>query len=65
MSKQAEAKIAQGYTRVTPCCGNCRYFESDSVRNSYGYDEEKMLRCGIGEFKVHKMGWCQMFESGP
>jgi len=64
MSKQADAKIAQGYRPkpVHPMCSNCRHFNSDTVRKpGWGdswYEEEKNLRCGIGEFKVMKMGIC-------
>jgi hypothetical protein len=65
MSKQSAAKEHQGYTRCTPQCGRCIHFKSDKVVATFGvgaFQEERNLRCKIGNFKVNKTAWCRMFE---
>lgn len=64
MSKQTQAKEAQGYVpkAVPQVCCNCAHFVSDKVEREgcFGgvYVDEKNLRCGIGGFAVKKMGTC-------
>lgn len=65
MSRVAEAKKEQGYTRAKRDCSRCAHFTSDEtvIQHQYGaYTEEKNLRCGIGGFKVHKTATCNKFE---
>ena len=64
MSKQTDAKAAQGYVEeIDPDrCGNCAHFTSDksTIDNGYGpYTTEKKLRCGVGGFKIKKNGGCK------
>lgn len=66
MSKQADAKKQQGYTRAAPNCGGCAHFQSEMIkRPGWGgvgtYTDEKALRCGMGGFKVNKTAWCEGF----
>ena len=62
MSKQSEAKEKQGYTRDIKNCGNCSHFTCD--KEAFGfrmqYTKEKNLRCGIGQFKIHKTAVCDI-----
>lgn len=62
MSKQSEAKEAQGYTREIKNCGNCAHFSCDVEMSEWNnnYRIERNLRCGIGEFKIHKTATCNM-----
>ena len=68
MSKQSEAKQAQGYEQkpVIPVCMNCKHYQSKMHECPgiwYGpYVTEKELRCGIGGFAVKKMGTCKLYE---
>ncbi len=63
MSKQSDAKKAQGYDeRINlKTCGNCYYFTSDKYERIF-YPEEKNLRCGIGEFAVKKSRTCDRWK---
>ena len=67
MSKQSEAKEAQGYTKKPASCGNCVNFKSELVKFpplpgwSMGYTEEKNRRCGIGGFAVGRNGHCSLW----
>ena len=67
MSKQSEAKEAQGYTKKPASCGNCANFKSELVKfppppgQFYGYTEEKNRRCGIGSFAVGRNGHCSLW----
>lgn len=79
MSKQSEAKEAQGYEPkpTSATCGNCAHFKVGlalpewAVRaniqrpNRYGpeYAREKYLRCSIGGFAVKKMATCSKFAA--
>ena len=67
MSKQSEAKQAQGYEQkpVIPVCKNCSHYQSEfDVYQSFleGFMIEKELRCGIGGFAVRKMATCKLYE---
>lgn len=64
MSKQSEAKINQGYTRELKTCANCKHFcfKEEKAGWNNQYVLEKELRCGIGEFKVHKTATCNLHE---
>ena len=69
MSKQSEAKLAQGYIpKPTPnVCSRCNYFALDKNMVSYGlsnntYTEEKNIRCELGGFAVKKNSTCNKFE---
>lgn len=67
MSKQSDAKVAQGYEAkpAARTCGNCAHFASDKVER-VGYMggifiDEKNIRCGLGGFAVKKMAVCNLF----
>jgi hypothetical protein len=69
MSKQSEAKAAQGYVAkaVPRTCANCAKFLSDKVQKTSEWMkttwvEEKNLRCGIGGFAVKKNGTCNLYS---
>jgi len=69
MSKQSQAKLAQGYEQkpIPKTCANCIHFKSDKevIKSAYSsnqYTKESNLRCGIGGFAVKKMATCNMFE---
>ncbi len=64
MSKQQDAKKAQGYTPTHDprTCGNCLHFRSEfEAPGQYGYRKEINIRCGIGNFSIKKMGTCNFF----
>ena len=70
MSKQSEAKAAQGYISklVPPTCSKCKFFALDIGQINYGladnfYSHEKSLRCTIGNFAVKKTATCNKFEA--
>ena len=69
MSKQTEAKAAQGYTNRGPTYANCVHFScsKEEVRyNHYStrtWTRESNLRCGIGGFKCGKVSWCARYEA--
>ena len=63
MSRVSAAKEAQGYTTRKRDCGRCRHF-----RFKYGTDYHdrkvmKMIRCGIGGFKVMLTGTCDRWKA--
>lgn len=66
MSKQSEAKKAQGYiAKVVPqTCGNCANYRSVLTEREgrFGgkYIDEKDKTCSIGRFAVKKTGSCRM-----
>ena len=67
MSKQEEAKKAQGYTKASACCKTCKHFSSTvaDMPGSYGggtWIKESNKRCGIGGFAVQSSAHCKMFE---
>lgn len=69
MSKQSEAKEAQGYIDkpVPRTCANCKQYKS-KIRRIHGVwsslmeERESELRCGLGGFKVKKTAACNRFE---
>ena len=67
MSKQSEAKTAQGYGTEPACCKNCKNYASDKTVIKYGpsanneYVKEKNKRCEIGGFAVTSHGHCKLF----
>jgi hypothetical protein len=70
MSKQSEAKEAQGYRRSAMSCQHCMHFSSEMVsRNprwasaNYVITEEKNIRCTLGGFKVQKTGSCNKYAA--
>lgn len=68
MSKQINAKLAQGYCNkpVHPVCSNCKNFASDMVTRPSvcggTWTDEKNIRCTLGGFAVKKMATCKMFK---
>lgn len=65
MSKQADAKLAQGYEAkpIFPMCSNCINFRSDKrILPPFGYIEERNIRCGIGDFAIKKQGNCTLHK---
>lgn len=66
MSKQSEAKQAQGYkpNHFYPVCMNCKYSDSVVIEtdDSWSWNIKKETRCGIGGFAVKKMGTCKLYE---
>lgn len=69
MSKQSEAKEAQGYLKQSMSCQHCKHFSSEFIdRNptwassSYIITEEKSIRCMLGGFSVQKTASCDKFE---
>jgi hypothetical protein len=67
MSKQSDAKKAQGYVRKHKpmYCMNCAHFQSETttVPGAFGdsFSVEKNKRCGLGGFAVSKQGTCDYF----
>lgn len=68
MSKQSDAKEAQGWQKKADMCADCRHFTSDiesipdSWRPNKFWTEEKNLRCSLGDFKTGKSNICKRFE---
>lgn len=79
MSKQSEAKVAQGYIdkAIPQTCGTCVHMQLDLelpkwMQKQGGsavwddkYKQETNLRCGIGGFAIKKMGTCQHWRAKP
>lgn len=70
MSKQSEAKAAQGYVdkiKQLPVCMSCVHFALDTVAREdvFGatFMRERNLRCTLGGFAVKKMGTCRKFQA--
>ena len=71
LSKQAQAKIDQGFRKQPNQCGNCKHFESEIISVEYSgwdgktesYPEERSKRCALGGFAVGKSNVCNKFES--
>jgi hypothetical protein len=64
MSKQSENKEKQGWSKITPCCGNCENFTFEKeVKNEYwgNFIQESNLRCKIGEFKTDRSNYCDFY----
>ncbi len=63
MSKQSEAKEKQGYVSkaIPQTCVNCACFTNEEIVMKTpwsSYTKSINQRCGIGGFKVMKMGTC-------
>jgi hypothetical protein len=79
MSKQSEAKAAQGYMPNPMACANCmhlkfemelpRWMQEENLQSPGRYGDgqalQKNLRCGLGGFAVKKMGTCNKWEAKP
>lgn len=70
MSKQSDAKAAQGYRLEASTCSNCHHYRSDLIEKSYGafnglhtWTEEKNKRCSIGLFAVKKTATCDRWAA--
>ena len=66
MSKQSEAKTAQGYGKEPACCKNCKSYTSDVtlIRGAWSgvlRPVENNKRCGIGGFVINSHGHCKLF----
>lgn len=58
MSKQSEAKLAQGYTPPnTKICQLCKYFKKEVTPQ-----EKITFHCGLGNFAVVKTAVCNKFQ---
>jgi hypothetical protein len=66
MSKQSEAKTAQGYSpKFVDICAYCKFFAADieeAIVFGQVYKTEKNLRCTLGNFAVKKTATCKQFE---
>ena len=70
MSKQADAKKAQGYQDKPEKrqCSVCAHYRSDFIKHPQQgfmmveWIEEKNIHCNIGGFKIKKTAVCNMFE---
>lgn len=63
MSKQSEAKQAQGYKKNPDTCSNCAHFQSEIVNHTEYYGDwikEKNKRCSVGGFAVGKNSTCNI-----
>ena len=58
MSRQNEAKSAQGYRTTPKVCGNCFYYDSVEV----DHWTEKNKRCTLGNFATRKMATCEKWK---
>ena len=71
MSKQSDAKAAQGYVAkaVPETCVNCCHLKMDllQMEGAYGWKWTRCanLRCGIGGFAVKKMATCKEWAPKP
>lgn len=75
MSKQSQAKEAQGYTTEPKNCGNCVWRKFDlelpawmqAPENIGHYGErhkvEVRQRCGLGGFAIKKTATCQQWRA--
>lgn len=68
MSKQSEAKKAQGHVvkPAWPVCGNCRHFTctTETISNVYtgSWTKESDKRCTLGGFATGKAATCKKHE---
>lgn len=68
MSKQSEAKLAQGYRKKPDTCSNCKHMQFEVIEKSYTrwngavevWEEEKAHRCSVGGFAVKKTSTCRI-----
>lgn len=65
MSKQSEAKAAQGYRKEAACCKTCTNYRSDMVPMHRwpedSYVAEKNRRCSLGGFATQATAHCTFF----
>lgn len=64
-TKLETIKVEMGFQKTAPTCGSCKHFSYNQVKMKSYYEEytvAKMLRCGLGNFKVNKSNWCQRYE---
>lgn len=65
-TKLETIKAEMGFQKEAPSCGNCKHFSAEKeTRKGWRGQEftiEKMLRCGLGNFKVGKSNWCRRYE---
>ena len=65
MSKQSEAKSAQGYRKEAACCKTCKNYSSDMVPlkrwDGDPYEAEKNRRCDLGGFATPATAYCTFF----
>ena len=66
MSKQEDAKKAQGYTKDSARCKTCKHFTSRIETLPTGWRDETWTkegnrRCGIGGFAVQSSAHCDLF----
>ena len=68
MSKQSEAKQAQGYEErpVIPVCMNCKHYDTapSTIYDDLLGDYVDLIgaSCGIGGFAVKKIATCKLYE---
>lgn len=76
MSKQSEAKAAQGYILKSNTCAGCAFFSSERVLPAWmvtandGFTRytleihgvEKNFLCNVGGFAVKKTASCNIFK---
>lgn len=68
MSKQSEAKLAQGYRKQPDTCSNCRHQQFDVIEKIYTnwngraetWNAEKKHRCSVGGFAIGKNSTCRI-----
>lgn len=46
MSKQSEAKVAQGYTPKSPTCADCKHLKFDMVPPKWMVDHNERIKSG-------------------
>ena len=66
MSKQSEAKAAQGYTKNPACCKTCQNFSSRleeelNISGGIWWIKESHKRCDIGGFAVQSSAYCSLY----
>ena len=67
MSKQSEAKEAQGYVKnpIHHSCRDCRHMaitKGEEYRWSQGHFRPDKLHCTVGDFKVGATAICDCWE---
>lgn len=68
MSKQSEAKLAQGYRKKPDTCSNCKHLLFRVTQKTYEqwdgtvltWNEQKNIRCAVGNFAVNKTSTCRI-----
>jgi hypothetical protein len=68
MSKHKKEKMGYDPKPIRKMCSNCVHFASDVIaKTTYGHEwnEEKNIRCLIGEFAVKKTALCDIHILKP